>query len=129
MGTKTMDVVVKPGRTLVTGQAQKGEDGKPARPKITRHGPGAELRLDDAEAKRLIALGVVARRGTDEAKAAKAAADQLPKDFPGHDALAKNGIESYSALATLDKEALIALDGIGEATAAQILEARDARRK
>lgn len=117
--TKTMDVVVKPGRTLSLGEARES-GGKPARPKVTRHGPGAELTLETSEAERLIDKGVLARRGTEEAAAAQRIADTIPASFPGQEDLAKAGIETFSALRSAGD--LTELDGIGEATAKKIAE-------
>ena len=115
-------VVVKPGRTLVVGEAQKGADGKPTRPKTTRYGPGKEVSLPKEEAEAKIKAGVVAKTGTDEAEFAKRQADVIPDNFPGQKELAEAGIESFSAVPR-SKDELMALEGIGEKKADAILKA------
>ena len=107
--------VVRMGRTLVLGV----KDGDKVKKKA--YSPGDEVTLDSKEFDRLFKAGVVAARGSGEAKVAQAAADQLPADFPGLDALKKEGITTFSALEEVDD--LVAIKGIGEATAAEIEEA------
>jgi hypothetical protein len=49
--------------------------------------------------------------------------DELATDFPGREYLYMNGYTSYGQVAELNKDDLIALPGIGEATADKILAA------
>lgn len=115
---KTVEVVIKPGRTYVTGKSAADKNA---------YGPGDTVVLDEAEAKRLFSLGVAAKKGSEEAQAAKRIADQIPATFPGAKALAEAGIETFSAIADMSEAELVALKGIGEATAKAILEALEAR--
>lgn len=49
--------------------------------------------------------------------------DALPDDFPGKAKLGAGGYATLKALRGLDRDALIAVEGIGEKTADAILEA------
>lgn len=125
MATKNIDLTVRAGRTVVVGEPQTGADGKPAAPKKTTYGPGATLSLPAEDAERLIKDGSVARAGSEEARAAVRLTDTIPANFPHADLLAKNGIETFSALSAV--EDLEDLDGVGPAKAAEIQKALDAR--
>lgn len=117
-----MKVTVRRGHSVHRGV------GKGATRKVEVYTQGDDVDLPEDEAKRLIELGAVVVAGSEDAGVAKEAKDTLPADFPGREALSKAGIESYGALATLDKDELIALEGIGEATATKILQALAARK-
>ena len=121
-----MNVVVRPGHTVQVGEAKttKNDAGRdvPTTPEIKSFGPGKEVSLDKDEAERLIEVGSVVRKGTEEAAAAQRIADTIPENFPGKDELAKAGIENISAVPR-SKEELTALEGIGAKTADAILKA------
>lgn len=113
MATKTG--VVRAGRSVELG-TKKGDDVV-----RTIHGPGKEVTLDEQEYSRLFKAGVIAAPNSQEAQAARVAADTLPSGFPGLDALRKSGIETFSALKKLDD--LEDIEGIGPRTASAIAEA------
>lgn len=113
--------VVRAGRTVHLGE-KKGD-----RVVKEQHGPGSIISVDADEYDRLTELGALAKPGSPEAQVAMAAADQLPKDFPGYEDLVEQGITTYS-----DAEEVkdwVALDGIGDVTAEKIKKALAARAK
>ena len=59
------------------------------------------------------------------AKTSEAPESDLPEDFPGRSALIKAGHTAQDQVDALDRDALIAIKGIGEATADEILALRE----
>jgi len=110
-----MKVIVKRGRTVVLGRTVKGKAVKENHPEFS------ELDVSDAVGKALIDSDHVVRAGTQAAAATKAMKDVIQADFPHADLLAANGIETFSALRSI--EDLTELENIGEGRAEEILEA------
>jgi hypothetical protein len=92
---------------------------------------------DEADLAEVLPAGSVARlkdagviRGTWATQAAADKEEQpgddydIPADFPGRDDLMEQGVTSMDAVRGLDRDALIALNGIGPATADKIIAAR-----
>lgn len=112
--------IVRAGRTVDLGEIDK--DKRLVR---TNYGPGERVTVDEAEYDRLFKAGVLAKPNSEEARAAAIAADSIPSNFPGRDALKKAGITTFSGLAEVKDKTEI--EGVGEKTAEAMDEALKAR--
>lgn len=65
-----------------------------------------------------------AEKSTSKPAATQTVDSDLPQDFPGRSLLIEAGHTTAAAVAELDKDALVAINGIGPATADQIIAAR-----
>ena len=115
------NAVVRAGQTLHVGV----KDGEKVVTEV--YSPGDSVSLDSDEVDRLMDAGVLVKPKSEEAEVARAAADLIPRDFPGRDALAKEGVDTFTALAAV--EDLTAIEGVGEKTAKVISDALKARGK
>lgn len=92
-----------------------------------RYRTGQSISLTEDQAEELSPYKVIGSAG---AAATPAAPDAdptpLPEDFPARQALEAAGRATVESLAGLTVENLTAVKGVGEATAKQILAARDA---
>lgn len=103
--------------------------------KATVYGPGENIEIPAAMADALRRQGALAPAKTDAGIAETDAGANvetpptqtpIPSDFPGRSFLVEAGYKTIEDVAGLAKADLVALEGIGDATAARIIEAAQA---